>query len=79
MSTDFATLGRMEFKEALKHYGSRNKIAKALGINRQAITRWADSGIPELRQYELEALTDGKLKRNGRGSHKAGRGNGKGA
>ena len=67
----------MEFKEALKHYGSRNKIAKALGIHRQAITRWAYSGIPELRQYELETLTGGKLKRNGRTAKQGIRSNGR--
>ena len=67
----------MEFKEALKHYGSRNKIAKALGIHRQAITRWAYSGIPELRQYELETLTGGKLKRNGSERSKRVRSNGR--
>ena len=58
-------LAAMEFIDALRHFGSRNKIAKALGINRQAITRWAEAGIPLMRQYQLEELTGGKLKRNG--------------
>jgi hypothetical protein len=62
----------MTFTEALRHYGSRNQIAKALGINRQAITRWAVSGIPVRRQFELEELTAGKLKRNGRKANRNG-------
>lgn len=52
----------MTLKDALKHFGSRNKIAKALGIKRQAVTRWKD-GIPLLRQCQIELLTSGKLKR----------------
>ena len=53
----------MKFEDALKHYGSRNRIAKALGCTRQNITRWAFDGIPLVQQYRLEELTGGKLKR----------------
>ena len=52
----------MTLEEALKVVGSRNKIAKLLGCTRQNITRWAYDGIPLVRQYQLEELTDGKLK-----------------
>jgi hypothetical protein len=55
----------MEFTDALQYFGSRNKIAKALGCTRQNITRWAISGIPELQKYRIEEITGGKLKRNG--------------
>ena len=52
----------MTLEEALKVVGSRNKIAKLLGCTRQNITRWADHGIPLVRQYQLEEKTGGKLK-----------------
>jgi len=53
----------MKFTDALEFYGSRNKIAKAIGCTRQNITRWAYDGIPLLQQYRLEEITGGKLKR----------------
>jgi hypothetical protein len=53
----------MTLQDCIKHYGSRNNIAKALGIKRQAITRWKE-GIPVRRQFELEILSRGKLKRS---------------
>ncbi|NNM62421.1 MAG: Cro/Cl family transcriptional regulator [Steroidobacteraceae bacterium] len=53
----------MKFTDALEFYGSRNKIAKALGCTRQNITRWQYDGIPLLQQYRLEEITRGKLKR----------------
>jgi DNA invertase Pin-like site-specific DNA recombinase len=57
----------MKFEDVLKYYGSRNKIAKALGCSRQNITRWAYDGVPKVRQYELEEKSRGKLKREERG------------
>ena len=53
----------MTLDEAIKVIGSRGKIAKLLGCTRQNITRWQFDGIPMLRQYQLEELTKGKLKR----------------
>jgi DNA-binding transcriptional regulator Cro len=55
----------MDLKDAVKHFGSQNQLAKALGIARQNITRWVNDGIPPLQQYRLEEITQGKLKRNG--------------
>ena len=52
----------MNLQDALRHFGSRNKIAQALGVSRQSITRWRD-GIPLVQQYRIEELTKGKLKR----------------
>jgi hypothetical protein len=52
----------MKLQDAIGYFGSRNKIAKALGVTRQAITRWRD-GIPALQQYRIEEMTKGKLKR----------------
>jgi transcriptional repressor of cell division inhibition gene dicB len=58
----YAMICDMTLIDAIKVLGSRNKIAQALGISRQAITRWK-YGIPEIQQYRLEELTKGKLKR----------------
>jgi len=55
----------MTLRDALKHFGSRAQIARALGVSRQSITRW-QHGIPLRRQYELEDITGGKLKRAAR-------------
>jgi transcriptional repressor of cell division inhibition gene dicB len=52
----------MTLQDALRHFKTRSQIARVLGIERQAITRWKD-GIPVRRQFELEILSKGKLKR----------------
>lgn len=53
----------MDINQAIKYFGSGNKLAKALDITRQNITIWKQRGIPLLHQYRLEELTGGKLKR----------------
>lgn len=53
----------MKLDQALQHYGSQTALAKALRITKAAVSLWAQDGkIPELRQYQIEALTKGKLK-----------------
>ena len=54
----------MNLTDALKHYKTRTALAAALGITRQAITRWGVTGVPRLQQYRIEELTRGKVKRN---------------
>ena len=51
-------------EDAVRLFGTKSKLARALGINRQAITKWSDGEpIPALRamqiRYELrpEAFT----------------------
>ena len=51
----------MKTKDAQQHFGSRRAMAEALGISVSAIGLWGDK-VPELRQYQIEVLTDGKLK-----------------
>lgn len=65
-----SSMASMELKDAVNYFGSANKLAKALGIARQNITRWVHDGIPELQKYRLEEITGGKLKRNGNGRGK---------
>ena len=51
----------MTTQEAIDHYGSVRRLAEALKIWPHAIYRWGDHP-PEGRQYQLQVLTDGKLK-----------------
>lgn len=53
----------MKTKEAADFFGSKKKLAIALGISPSAVTMWGDD-VPELRQYQIERLTKGKLKRS---------------
>lgn len=51
----------MQKQEAIEHFGNANRLAKALGLTRQAVYAWKDGELPELYQYKLHHLTDGKL------------------
>lgn len=54
-------------RDAVRHFGTLTALAAALGITRSAIYQWGRT-VPELRQYQLEHLTGGKLQaRKGRG------------
>ncbi|MCX4186747.1 Cro/CI family transcriptional regulator [Methylophaga sp. OBS4] len=46
--------------QAIKHFGGASKLANALGITKQAVNNWDD--IPDVRQYQIQVLTDGALK-----------------
>lgn len=49
------------FEKLIFHFGSKNKLAKALGLTPQAITKW-NAGIPRGRAYEIEVMTNGEFK-----------------
>ncbi len=50
-------------QDAIAFFGSQKKLAAALNIYPQAIRHWTISGrIPVGRQYQLDAITYGKLK-----------------
>lgn len=51
----------MNIEEAIDHFGSKTKIAEALGIHPSAVTQWGDV-IPESRQYQLQVISGNKLK-----------------
>ena len=51
----------MTTKEAIEFFGSRKKLAEALGIWHSGIYRWGEHP-PKLRQFELERITEGALK-----------------
>lgn len=49
--------------DVIKYFGTQEKTADALGVTQQAIASWVKKGvIPELRQYQIEKITGGKLK-----------------
>lgn len=51
----------MTTKEAIEYFGGAKSLAQALDIWPTAISRWKEHP-PRLRQFEIEKLTDGKLK-----------------
>ncbi|WP_081008795.1 Cro/CI family transcriptional regulator [Pseudomonas savastanoi] len=53
--------GAYETSRSYRFYGSIPALAKALKITYEAVRQWGEE-IPELRQYQLEKLTNGKLK-----------------
>jgi len=51
----------MKTSDAIKYFGTAAELARALGIQRQSISGWGKT-VPLARQYQIERLTDGKLK-----------------
>lgn len=47
--------------EAIKHFGSVVRLAEALDIKPQAVSQWGEQ-IPMRRAYEIERLTEGRLR-----------------
>lgn len=50
----------MKTSDAIKYFGSRSRLARLLGISRQAVSRWGDE-VPQRWQYHLERLSAGEL------------------
>jgi hypothetical protein len=50
-------------KDAVQYFGSLSELARALGIQKSAISRW-DQWVPLKRAMQLEAMSKGKLKCN---------------
>jgi hypothetical protein len=52
----------MTTQEAVEHFGGQKHLIAALGLKaRQTVTAWGDYP-PIGRQYQIEVLTNGKLK-----------------
>lgn len=47
--------------QVIKHFGGKASIARALGISYAAVQQWGER-VPELRQHQLEKITQGLLK-----------------
>lgn len=51
----------MKTEDAAKWFGGKSKLAEALGISPSAVSMWGET-VPEIRQYQIQVLTEGKLK-----------------
>ncbi|HHQ4900483.1 MAG: Cro/CI family transcriptional regulator [Aeromonas sobria] len=51
----------MRKKDAISYFGSAAELARSLNISEPAVSRWGET-IPKGRAYQIEVLTDGKLK-----------------
>lgn len=51
----------MKKEKVIAYFGGVLATAKALGIKSQSVSQWPET-IPELRAYQIERLTHGKLK-----------------
>ncbi|MCL9783639.1 Cro/CI family transcriptional regulator [Vibrio sp. S4M6] len=51
----------MKTIEVIEFFGKKADVAKVLNTTKQAISNWGDE-VPELRQYQIEVITDGEIK-----------------
>ena len=51
----------MTKQEVLDYFGGGAAVARALGISHPSVTNWTDP-LPDLRQLEIERLTNGELR-----------------
>ena len=53
----------MKPKEVIDYFGSQVAVAKILRMKQPSVALWVKNNeVPELRQYQIEKLTNGKLK-----------------
>ena len=52
----------MKYEDVIDHFGSQQAVADAIGIKQPSVAAWKEAGIPEPRQFQLEVITDGRLK-----------------
>jgi DNA-binding transcriptional regulator YdaS (Cro superfamily) len=51
----------MKTNHAVKYFGSKAALARALGINKGAVSQWGER-VPKGRAYQIEVMTGGRLK-----------------
>ncbi|MGR3892981.1 Cro/CI family transcriptional regulator [Pseudomonas sp. 1176_21] len=51
----------MNTRDVAKFFGSKKKLAEALGIQPSAVTMWGDT-VPESRQYQIQVLSQGQFR-----------------
>lgn len=54
--------GGMKLEEAIEAFGSSGALCRVLGVRPQHLYNWRKRGIPKARQYEIEALSGGRVK-----------------
>ena len=52
----------MTYDDILSVYKTQQRAAEALGISQPTISGWRKNGVPELRQFQIQAITRGRLK-----------------
>lgn len=53
----------MTLEQVLDHFEIKpGALAKKLGVTSGAVSQWKAAGIPQGRQWQIEAMTGGKLK-----------------
>jgi DNA-binding transcriptional regulator YdaS (Cro superfamily) len=50
----------MTLDQAVEYFGTKLRVAAALGVTRQAVSSWRE--VPPLRQLQLERMTRGALR-----------------
>ncbi len=58
-----------DINQVVQHFGSKTALAKALGIEPQAIYQW--KSVPPRRALEIEKLTDGLFQAHNPATHTA--------
>lgn len=48
--------------EIIKHFGGKAALAKALAVERSAVSWWLREGLPAVRAVEIERITGGQFK-----------------
>lgn len=48
----------MDIEAVIQHFGGVKNLAQALDVYPQNIYHWREKGIPLLRQYQIQVLTD---------------------
>jgi len=51
----------MKTREVADFFGSKKKLAKALGIQPSAVTMWGEL-VPQSRQYQIQVLSGGRFR-----------------
>ena len=52
-----------DMDELIKHFGTQQKMARALGCHHQNIQYWRKVGLPVQRAIQIEGVTEGKFTR----------------
>lgn len=51
----------MKKKQVVEFFGNQKATGKALGISQAAVAQWPEE-VPATRQFQIEVITEGKLK-----------------
>jgi hypothetical protein len=54
----------MTYNQILKYFGGVRPTARALNISAASVCAWKDTGVPALRQYQIDHITHGALQVN---------------